>query len=766
MLRHMASAAVLFLFAVALSTASAADYHVDGGADAAGDGSRSAPFRTIQEAADVMEAGDVCYIHAGTYRESVSPTHSGSPDSPMVFRPFRDEKVVVSGTEPVTGWTATPDDGIYSADVSLELGHRNQVFADGDMMFKARWPDAGGTDPDYLLEFQMATMDEGTQPTKIVDSALPDVDWSGSTVWVSSHKRWFSWTGGVKEAGDGFLRVENNADRKGNQVCKQGGKYYVFGAKSLLDAPNEWYYDGSSETLCVWMPDGGRPASRVEVRKRRTAFDLRGTSNVVLKDLNIFGATLTSDQESRNIVLDGLRARYIHHSVRAENQYGSQGDTGIRLEGKGHVVRNCEIAYSSGNCLTLSGSDLRVVNNYIHDADYIGSYAAPVRFGGDCSDCVVSHNTIRRAGRTTVNVAGFYNSLLQYNDISHAGYLTDDLGLTYGNGVEGGNSEVRYNWLHDNVADSHNMGLYFDHGCKNVIFHHNVIWNVGFAGMINNQYGNYLLYYNNTVSDAQNSYRSTWAAAQEKSLYGCRMVNNVGTADAVVEASGLEMAGNSWNYGELRDSKFLAPGTGPVDGGRPIPGITGEYEGSGPDRGAYELGGVQWRTGHDFQNPPADIDTARSHPPHRNILRNAAFHGGTLAPWKPVGDHVDVISDFHSQWVTDGKAMMGGYSARLGKGQNGLCQVVTGLEPGETYELMAKFRVPAGETARLRVKDHGEEARAGEAVSGNAPEWMMKTLRFTTGPGRDSATVLLQKSSSGGGDVYVDDPGLRLVPDD
>lgn len=308
------------------------------------------------------------------------------------------------------------------------------------------------------------------------------------------------------------------------------------------------------------------------------------------------------------------------------------------LQGNGHTVSNCEIAYSSGNCITLAGRDCRIVNNYIHDGDYIGSYAAPLCFSRGGRGHVVSHNTIRRSGRTTINTAGFHDCLLQYNDVSHAGYLSDDLGLTYGNGVEGGNSEVRYNWFHDNIADSHNMGLYFDHGCKNIIFHHNCIWEANHAGMINNQYGNYLLYYNNTVSGVDPSYLSTWAAAQKKDLYACQLINNVGSGSTRVRAEGLETSHNTWNYETLVDHRYLAPGTALVDSGKVIPGVTDGYSGASPDRGAYEVGGEKWKPGHDFQNPPAEIDTSRIRAPSRNLLQNAAFYNGEFAPWKSVGD--------------------------------------------------------------------------------------------------------------------------------
>ena len=115
------------------------------------------------------------------------------------------------------------------------------------------------------------------------------------------------------------------------------------------------------------------------------------------------------------------------------------------------------------------------------------------------------------------------------------------------------------------VVNEHvNMGLYFDHGCKNLVFHHNVIWNATDYGMINNQYGNYLLYYNNTVSDAKWSYRSTWAAAQAKDLYGCQLINNVGTSEMTTNGKGLLTSHNTWHFEGLLDKKFPKPGTAPI----------------------------------------------------------------------------------------------------------------------------------------------------------------------------------------------------------
>ena len=738
-----------------------ATYTVDATAGAGGDGSERKPFATIQQAADVLGPGDVCVVRAGTYRETVVLRRSGTREKPIVFRAAEDADAVVTGCEPVGGWKR--DQGnVYYTDTGLTAGHENQVFCDGRMMWEARWPDAGGRSLKFLLEFKTATMGDGTTPTRIKDSRLPQRDWSGAQVWVSSHKRWYCWTGQVTGHGKGWIDVENRSDEKGSHVCKRGGRYYIFGTRAALDSENEWYYDAKQKRLYVWVPGGGTPANRVAVKRRMIAFDLRGRKHVTLRNITITASTVRTDDESSHLLLDGLRVFHPYHSNQARRPWGAQTNTGVVLRGTQHIARNCEIAYASGSGLVLRGRDCRVINSFIHDCDGIGSYASPLVFGHGGSGHVVSHNTISRAGRMCVSTSGFYDCLFQYNDVSYAGFLTNDLGLTYGNGVEGGNSEVRYNRLHHNVCEHANMGLYFDHGCKNIIMHHNMIYGIRHYGMINNHYGNYLLYYNNTVSAGHTGYQSTWAAAQLKDLYGCRLVNTVSTRGIRVNGSGMIRRHNTWNYRKLVKGKYLTRGTGPVDSGLHVPGITDGYASKAPDRGAHELGRKPWKAGHDFETPPEQIDTKHSMPPHRNLLGNTAFYRGETDPWEFEGDDVTVVTDYHNQWETTGKAMMGGRSACLGKGKNRIQQTVSGLEPNTTYELMGMFRVEKGAQACLTVTLGGKTARSQPVMATNRT-WRRRTLRFTTGPRGKTAAVIAEKTTAGESPVYVDDMGLQLV---
>lgn len=55
------------------------------------------------KAANIMKAGDTCYIREGTYREMEKPSNLGMADAPITFMPYNDKKVVVSGVDLLEG---------------------------------------------------------------------------------------------------------------------------------------------------------------------------------------------------------------------------------------------------------------------------------------------------------------------------------------------------------------------------------------------------------------------------------------------------------------------------------------------------------------------------------------------------------------------------------------------------------------------------------------------------------------------------------------
>lgn len=91
--------------------ASAAEFHVATNGNNNNPGTRKAPFRTIQRAAEVAQPGDTITVHQGTYRERVNPPRGGASEKRrIVYQAARGERVEIKGSEVVRGWVKVQDD--------------------------------------------------------------------------------------------------------------------------------------------------------------------------------------------------------------------------------------------------------------------------------------------------------------------------------------------------------------------------------------------------------------------------------------------------------------------------------------------------------------------------------------------------------------------------------------------------------------------------------------------------------------------------------
>lgn len=87
-------------------TASSKKYHVAITGNNDNPGTPSAPFLTIQAAADIAHAGDEIIVHEGVYRERIIPTRGGESSSDrIIYRVAEDEKVEIKGSEIIKGWS-------------------------------------------------------------------------------------------------------------------------------------------------------------------------------------------------------------------------------------------------------------------------------------------------------------------------------------------------------------------------------------------------------------------------------------------------------------------------------------------------------------------------------------------------------------------------------------------------------------------------------------------------------------------------------------
>jgi alpha-N-arabinofuranosidase len=107
---------ILFFVAISLnafaqSNSVSKEYHVSVNGNDANDGSVAKPFKTIMAAANVAMPGDLIMVHAGVYREQITPPRGGNSEAErIVYQAAPGEKVEIKGSEMITGWKKSDND--------------------------------------------------------------------------------------------------------------------------------------------------------------------------------------------------------------------------------------------------------------------------------------------------------------------------------------------------------------------------------------------------------------------------------------------------------------------------------------------------------------------------------------------------------------------------------------------------------------------------------------------------------------------------------
>ncbi len=602
-----------------LPQAQAASYYVSPSGSDTAPGTLAQPFLTIQNAATVMVAGDTAFIRAGTYRETVRPKNSGTQNAPITFMPYNGESVTISGADvfPANSWTLSGG-SIYKAKAAWDLGPSfNQIFLDGRMMVEARWPNTtlDASHPIVAKSTAGSFIDGGTglSTGTITDANLParpDGYWTGATIHAALGAAWSWQTGSVvgSSANPGQVKF---TFAKANDALVPGpaNPYYLTGKLGELDSAGEWFLDGPSSTLYLWTPSNDSPGQHlVEAKHRQLAFDLRGKSFITVQGINIFAASIFSDQNSQYLLLDSLNLMYVsHNSLENQSPYSLGGTDGILLQGNNNVVRNSTIAYSSGSALTVgfpaeSTNHSRVFNNTIHDVGYGAETAIIVGATGG----IFAYNTIYNAGKAGITHSPLVSGRILHNEIHDVVLLTNDDGCTYSYESNGHGTEIAYNICHDvhglllNNKIPYANGIYLDEGTSNYVVHHNVVWNTQFAAALNSPSTNNLAFNNTYIGMSLGL--SVYSASGPAQMPGTTIANNIFTAP-LTPTPGATLQNNLLPGADpqfvdpAHNNYQLKPGSPAIGAGIAIPPYTNGYLGAAPDLGAYDHTKPAWKAG-------------------------------------------------------------------------------------------------------------------------------------------------------------------------
>ena len=546
--------------------------------------------------------------------------HSGTSSAPITFQPYRSEQVTVTGLDVVnSGWS--PYSGsIYSTSLS---GGASQLFVNGQMMTEARWPDtkAGSlyyamNNPLYATNASISTVSMQSPPTlsTITSSTLagtPDGTWNGATLAVTSGQyQWSVLARTIQNQTGSTLQYTAGADEANWPTFypQVGNHYYITGSLAALTVPKEYYYDSAASKLYLQAPGNANPSSQVvEARKRQLGFDLGSQSYVTVQGFSLKAASINV-AGNYNVI---NHCQILYPTPYTAPTSWHNGAAGVQIGGRYNTICNSEVGYSWGDGVTITNSSNTVNNNVIHDVDWAGNDGSFVSTSNSGGYNTITNNTMYNAGRHGVllnNVDGFCtndNTVIEHNNISRYGILTNDLGGIYAYNTDLPGTSIAYNHIDGNSASGTlDAGVYLDDSTYGATVHHNLVTNSDIGIYVKGRSQNI---YNNTLWGTTGS-AVYWGSGGYTDINTVNNLSNVSTFQGTTVTTNRYQTANQFNNSAAGDYTLTANSSGTNMGptykravgyGTPISGITPDGNPT-PDAGAFQTGVTPWTSGASF----------------------------------------------------------------------------------------------------------------------------------------------------------------------
>lgn len=357
----------------------AREIHVSPQGNDKNEGSAAKPVASLQIAQLLARTarGTTVVIHGGTYRleRRLEFTHA---DEGVEFRTAPGETVVVSSDRTLELKWQPFRDGIWQADLGMQIyAHPNrakeahpqsklridELFVNGQRQRMARYPNFdpkirpfGGFAADAISRERAELW---SNPSGGYLHALHPGAWGGVHFVIT----------GKDKNGD-VLTEGGWQNNRGSGMHKQ--HRYVENIFEELDAPGEWFYDGTSNTLYFMPPEG------LDLVNATVEFPL--SSQLIRIDG-------TQEQPVKNVTLRGLTFRHAARTFMQTKEPLLRSDWTIAREGAVFLegtedcsLVDCEFDQIGGNAIFVSKYNRRV---RIVGCDIRDTGASAVAFVGD-----------------------------------------------------------------------------------------------------------------------------------------------------------------------------------------------------------------------------------------------------------------------------------------------------------------------------------------------------------------------------------------------
>ena len=164
------------------------DYHVSVKGNDTNDGSAVNPLKTIRAAAQLAQPGDAITVHQGVYREQINPPRGGTSDqSRIVYQSAPGEKVMIKGSECMSGWRKVKNDtwkAVIPNSFFGDFNPYNDLICGDWFIDKKRDHHTGAVYLNGHWLIEAARLEEALEPAGDAPFWFAQVDQTNTTIWA------------------------------------------------------------------------------------------------------------------------------------------------------------------------------------------------------------------------------------------------------------------------------------------------------------------------------------------------------------------------------------------------------------------------------------------------------------------------------------------------------------------------------------------------------------------------------------------------------
>ena len=451
-------------------------FYVSPGSQEGGDGSLTKPFNRIDQAVVKTRGlkGDITiYLRGGKYilaEPLLLTSLDGNEERSLSIKAYPSERVVLTSNVPLSLNWKPYRKGIVKARLEKDW-IMDMLLVNDRLRPMARFPNYDST----AIRFN-GTSALATSPQRV--------------------KKWKNPEGGYLHAmhkhdwGDFHYRIIGK-DRKGNLNLEGGWQNnrpmglhednrMVENIFEELDAPGEWYYSRSEQTLYYYPHEGENiEDALVETPQLKHLIEIRGTMDEPVKNITIDGLELTGT----------VRTFMEHYEPLLRSDWTDYRGAAVYLEGTENCkLHRCKLYNLGGNAVFFSGyhrggevtsshfteigaSAICFVGNVeavrspsMNYHDFVPFDSMDKEKGPKAScypaDCRVYDNLIHRIGLYEKQITGIELSMSQSIVVSHNSiYDTPRAGINISEGTWGGHV-IEFNDVFDTVKETGDHGSF------------------------------------------------------------------------------------------------------------------------------------------------------------------------------------------------------------------------------------------------------------------------------------------------------------------